>query len=64
MLESCGFAEEADLQIKNGALILRPIASRRTGWREAFQEMTAVKDDVAVHEDAAATTFDREEWEW
>jgi antitoxin MazE len=65
MLEHCGFGEEADLQAKNGALILRPIATPRAGWATAFSEMSAAKDDLLVHEDApTATQFDAEEWEW
>ncbi len=65
MLEDCGFGEEADLQTKNGALILRPVSTPRAGWAEAFTGMAAAKDDFLVHEAAPTTTqFDTEEWEW
>ena len=65
MLEHCGFGEEAELEAKNGALILRPVNPPRAGWTEAFARMAASKDDFLVQEDAPARTqFDAEEWEW
>lgn len=65
MLDGCGFGEEAELQAKNGALILRPVNTPRAGWAEAFTSMAAAKDDFLVQEDAPASTqFDVEEWEW
>jgi antitoxin MazE len=65
MLDDCGFGDEAELQAKNGALILRPVNTPRAGWDEAFAGMAAAKDDFLVHEDAPTSTqFDEEEWEW
>lgn len=65
MLETCGFGEEAELQAKNGALILRPVNTPRAGWAETYRGMAAAKDDLLVHEDAPkGTQFDAEEWEW
>lgn len=65
MLETCGFGEEVELQAKNGALILRPVRTPRSGWPAAFAGMVVAKDDFMVHEDPPASTrFDAEEWEW
>lgn len=65
MLEHCGFGEEAELEAKNGALILRPVDNLRAGWNEAFAGMAKAKDDFLVQEDAPTSTqFDAEEWEW
>lgn len=65
MLDQCGFGDEAELQAKNGSLILRPVNTPRVGWAEAFAGMTLAKDDLLVQEDAPASTqFDAEEWEW
>ena len=65
MLAHCGFEEEAELQSKNGALILRPVAVPRANWSNAFKTMTAAGDDHLVHEVApTATKFDAEEWRW
>lgn len=36
MLENCGFGEEAELVVKNGALVLSPVKAVRAGWSEAF----------------------------
>jgi antitoxin MazE len=65
MLEHCGFGAEVELQVKNGALILRPVHAPRAAWAEAFGAMAAANDDVLVHENTrAATRFDAEEWKW
>lgn len=65
MLDHCGFGDEAELQARNGALILRPVNTPRAGWAEAFAGMAAAKDDFLVQEDAPVSTqFEEEEWEW
>lgn len=65
MLDDYGFGDEAELQAKNGALILRPVNTPRAGWAEAFVGMAVAKDDFLVHEDSPSSTqFDAEEWEW
>ena len=65
MLDHCGFGEEAELEAKKGALILRPVTSPRAGWAGAFAGMGAAKDDELVHKDApSGTPFDAEEWKW
>jgi antitoxin MazE len=65
MLEHCGFGEEVDLQAKNGALILRPVVTPRTGWAAAFKDMAASGDDHLVQEGAPSSAeFDAEEWQW
>ena len=65
MLETCGFGDEAELQAKNGALILRPVNTPRAGWAGAFAGMAVAKEDFLAHEEVPASTqFDAEEWEW
>lgn len=65
MLDDCGFGEEAELQVKNGTLILRPLNAPRAGWAEAFQQQAATGGGGMVHEDApTGTKFDEDEWEW
>lgn len=65
MLEHCGFGDEVELQVRRGALVLRPVNTPRTGWAEAFADMAAVQDDFLVQKEALASTrFDREDWEW
>lgn len=65
LLDDCGFTEEAELQAKDGALMLSPIGTTRAGWSAAFRQMADAKDDFLVHEDAPSSTkFDAEEWEW
>lgn len=65
MLEHCGFGEEVELQSKNGALILRPVAVPRADWSAVFKSMPTTGDDQLVHKDApTATKFDGGAWQW
>lgn len=65
LLDDCGFGAEAELQAKNGTLILRPVGAPRAGWAAAFKDMADARHDRPVHEDApTGTKFDDEEWTW
>lgn len=63
MLENCGFGEDAELVVRNGALVLRPLKATRAGWNEAFAGSGTSKEQV-LHEDVPSTRFDEEEWAW
>jgi antitoxin MazE len=36
VLDQVGFGDEADLEVENGRVVLKPIAAPRQGWAEAF----------------------------
>ena len=63
MLENCGFGEEAELIVRNGALLLRPVKAARSGWSEAFGGAGTVTAP-ALSEEPSQTRFDEEQWEW
>ena len=53
IIEECGFKEELNLTVRQGAVVITPVVQPRTGWREL------VADEVASHPVKAEG-----EWEW
>lgn len=45
VLEQLNLRDEIELQIKNGELIVRPLAHPRAGWEEQCQQMAEHGDD-------------------
>ena len=65
LLEQANLAEEVELQIREGEIVLRSVREVRSGWEEAFKAMVEVGDDELLDADAALSpTWDQEEWEW
>lgn len=63
LLEQAGFADEVEILLDEGQLILRRVAAARTGWDEAFRRMALVADDRLL-DPGAGTEWDEAEWEW
>ena len=53
IISECGFGNELELQVKQGALIVTPVAESRLGWKEIMQ-------DEMLHNTIKAEG----EWEW
>jgi antitoxin MazE len=65
VLEELGLPAEVDLELRGGRLVVVPVFAARDGWEEAFAAMARREDDSLVHgEQASASTWDEEEWEW
>lgn len=63
ILKQCGLVDQAILRVEDGRIILeRPGA--RTGWSEAFAEMSAAGDDQLLLPEHSLTNFDQEDWTW
>jgi antitoxin MazE len=63
LLEQCGLKNEVELEVKDGALVLRNPSKPRQGWEAAFAAAVGQGKDVPL--DAhVATAFDESEWEW
>ena len=64
VIEQCGFKDEVELSVKDGALIVVPARGLREGWDEAFKAMAAAGDDALLMPDDLGTEWDEREWEW
>jgi len=62
LIEQAGLEEDVQLELRGGAVVIRPLASTRAGWAEAAAAMTAAEDGLL--DAVVATNFDRDEWAW
>lgn len=53
IIEECGFKEELNLAVRQGAVVITPVVPPRMGWKEL------VRDEATLHPIKAEG-----EWEW
>ncbi len=53
IIEECGFKEELNLNVRQGAVVITPLVKPRLGWKELLA------DEVQAHPVKAEG-----EWEW
>jgi len=65
LLEQVGLKGEVELSVDGDSLVIRPAASLRAGWAQAFQQMARQGDDALLDpESSTPTRWDEDEWEW
>lgn len=64
VIEACGFGDELELRVEDGAVVLRSLHKPRHGWGESFQAMAQAGDDALLLGDETGNVFDRTEWTW
>jgi antitoxin component of MazEF toxin-antitoxin module len=64
LLDACHLQNEVEIEAQGGCLVIRNPQPPRAGWEEAFRQMAAHGDDRLILNDAPATRWDDEEWEW
>lgn len=63
VIEEAGLDEEVELQVREGAVIIKPLKAPRSGWEEAARGLREIGGDVLL-DPPTPTRFDEEEWEW
>lgn len=63
VIEQAGLTEQLELEVANGAVIIRAAKRTREGWEEAAAECHAAGEDI-VHEWNATLSDFHGEWEW
>lgn len=63
MIDEAGLADEVELRVRAGAIIISPANSPRQGWSEAAKQLRERKEDGLV-DGPTPTRFDDEEWQW
>jgi antitoxin MazE len=64
LLEQCAFGSVAELEVRDGKIVIAPVKAARSQWDAMFQAAGAMKDEELALAGAGANEFDREEWEW
>ncbi len=63
VLEQCNFNKEADLEVENNKIIIKPVRKKtRAGWDKAFKEMHDRKEDTLLLHDALDAEMKNSEW--
>lgn len=63
LLEQAHLTEEVQIEARADEIVIRSLRQPREGWEEAFRNMAARGDDRLLDE-ARATSFDEDQWEW
>lgn len=63
VLEQVGFADEVELGVRDGEIVISPAEKPRHDWAAAAQVLSARGDDQLLDE-PVPTHFDLEHWEW
>jgi antitoxin MazE len=63
LLAQVGLQDEAEIEVQDGALVLRPLkAAARQGWAQAAQALAAAGEDEQVLGDQPLAAED--DWQW
>jgi antitoxin MazE len=62
LLEESRITGEVEVELHPDGILIRNARSPRAGWDEAFKAMAENEDDDLAT--AAATTFEKKEWQW
>ena len=65
VLEQCRLGENVELEAHRGHLVVRSVAQPRSGWEDAFREMSRRGDDALLDWESRPTArWDSTEWVW
>lgn len=63
IIEEAGLIDEVEVRVREGAIIIAPSATLRSGWAEAAKQLRG-RDEDRLLNPATSTQFDEQEWEW
>lgn len=64
VIKECGFHDELEMRVEDGAVVLEPPRGVRAGWGAAFETMAAAGDDAPVLPDGVEPDVDSDDWTW
>jgi antitoxin MazE len=64
LIDQCGFSDAIELEVKEGALVLRPAKPSREGWDAAFAKHDAAEKPGTLLPDHMSEAWDKTEWTW
>ncbi len=63
LIEEAGLADEVELRVRSGAIVIAPVVGARAGWADAARRLRERSGD-RLPEPPTPTRFDEAEWEW
>jgi len=63
LIDQVGLAEEVELEVRDGAIVISPAKQIRREWASAAQDAANRHEDKLL-DPPVPTRFDEQEWEW
>jgi antitoxin MazE len=63
LIEQCGLGEVVEARVTPDGLMLVPRRTPRSGWKQTFEKLQAVKDELLLDR-ISPNAFDAKEWSW
>ncbi len=63
VIAQAGLADEVELDVRDGAVIIASASSARSGWANAARQMRR-RDEDRLLDAPLPTHFDEKEWRW
>jgi antitoxin MazE len=63
IIVQAGLADEVELGVRDGAVIIARATSARSGWADAARQMRQ-RDEDRLIDTSTPTRFDEKEWQW
>jgi len=63
LIVQAGLNDEVELSVRDGAIVIEPASTPRSGWADAAREMRQ-RDDDRLLDPLTPIHFDDKEWEW
>jgi antitoxin MazE len=63
LIEQAGLTDEVEMGVRDGAIVIQPAATLRSGWADAAKRMRQLDDDLLL-DPPTPTNFDEGEWKW
>lgn len=64
ILEQCGLSDEANLEVEDGQVLIRPAHRPRAGWEQGFKDMHQSGDDALLDVESGQSIWDERAWRW
>jgi len=63
LIEQVGLADEVELEVRDGRIVISPAQRPRCGWAKAARDLSDRGEDQSLGP-LVPTRFDEQEWEW
>jgi len=63
VIEQVGLADEVNLEVRDGELVISPSERLRDGWAAAARDLAERGEDTLL-DPVVSTDFDDQEWQW
>ena len=63
IITQTGLTDEVELHVRDGAVVIAPATSARSGWADAARRMRHRNEDRLL-DTPNPTHFDEKEWQW